>query len=126
MVDPKNVISPKSRLSGPIKVLHDTGADGYSIAAFTWDNRRAVGIRWNGGEDAHEVGNPQSRGLPTWFILPEDIAGIVNQHLDLDVLSSHFAGVVTADGMSEDEFEARIEKVAERVLARLLERRAEG
>ncbi len=29
-------------------------------------------LRWNGdGDEESPVGNPQSLGLPTWFILPE-------------------------------------------------------
>ncbi len=34
-----------------------------------WDGDFAVGIRWN-GKLGEGVGSPQSRGLPTWFILP--------------------------------------------------------
>ena len=50
MVDPQKVISPKSRLSGPIEVVYPLTpqADAlYSIARFKWDNNPAVGIRWN-------------------------------------------------------------------------------
>jgi hypothetical protein len=48
-----------------------------------WDDRPAVGVRWN-GEVGKGFGNPQSRGLPTWFILPEPLAKIA-----LDCVSEH-------------------------------------
>lgn len=117
MVDPQGVVSPKSRLSGPIEVLRNTGAGGYSIARFQWDGVPAVGIRWNGEEGAGDVGNPQSRGLPTWFILPGDVAGAVLHHVDANPPDSR------GDPEPTDEFEARLEAVAERVLRRLLEER---
>jgi len=118
MVDPRNVISPKTRLTGPIEVVYpldpDAQAD-YSIARFTWDKRLAVGIRWNGDQDSDaDVGNPQSRGLPTWFILPEEVADLV-----LDFFGASAAGEESKSGL-----EKRMEMVAERVLLRLLEERA--
>lgn len=43
----------------------------------TWDKQVGrIGVRWNGGE-GEGVGNPQSRGVATWFILPEPIAAMV-------------------------------------------------
>lgn len=44
--------------------------EGYSLAVGMWDRRPCLAIRWNANED-RPVGNPQSRGLPTWFIIPE-------------------------------------------------------
>jgi len=41
-----------------------------------------VGIRWNGSEDGPGIGNPQSRGNATWFILPEELAQAVLNRLD--------------------------------------------
>lgn len=118
MIDPRNVISPKTRLAGPIDVVYPIEPDAkapYSIARFTWDKRPAVGIRWNGdGESQGDVGNPQSRGLPTWFILPEEIADLV----------LNFFGASMADEESKSGLEEQMERVAERVLRRLLEERA--
>jgi hypothetical protein len=37
-------------------------------------------LRWNGDSEDQRfpgIGNPQSRGVPTWFILPEEIAEVV-------------------------------------------------
>jgi hypothetical protein len=33
-----------------------------------WDSERCIGFRWNGTSE-RPLGNPQSRGLPTWTIL---------------------------------------------------------
>lgn len=72
-VDPNLVKSPKGRVDD-LHVLHDSGEGGFSIAEMTWDGKPgAVGARWNGG-DGEGMGNPQSRGIPTWFILPEPLA----------------------------------------------------
>jgi hypothetical protein len=37
-----------------------------------WDGERRLGFRWNGTDD-NELGNPQSRGLPTWTMLDPKI-----------------------------------------------------
>ncbi len=80
-VDPNTVLSPKANWS-PIKVLLNRGDGDASLAIGKWDNLDGNGpetvfaMRWNGtNEDATGKGNPQSRGLPTWFIMP----GWVNQ-----------------------------------------------
>lgn len=70
-MSPEIVRSPRQRLTGEIKVLEDTGANGWSLAEFIWDEAPAMGIRWNG--NAENVGTPQSRGIPTWFIVPEEL-----------------------------------------------------
>ena len=72
-VNPKMVRSPKNRISG-LKVLKDNGEDSWSLAEIIWDEKEALGIRWNGSfdEEDHSIGTPQSRGVPLWFILPMD------------------------------------------------------
>ncbi len=81
-VDPNTVVSPKNNWS-LIKVLrngetHGKGDGDASLAIGKWDNLDGRGpnsvfaLRWNGSaSDASGVGNPQSRGLPTWFIVPK-------------------------------------------------------
>jgi hypothetical protein len=79
-VHPSLVISPKASIApGSVRVLYDGGEwregepwTGWSVAELEWDGSDAVGIRWNGG--GASMGNPQSRGVPTWFILPDPIA----------------------------------------------------
>lgn len=125
MVKPEEVMSPKSRLRGPIEVLVPGGEGSFSVARFKWDGVPAVGIRWNGeaddGSGARDAGNPQSRGLPTWFILPKPVADLVVQNKDAIIasLSNDGRGVVD-DSVPAEDLEATIEKVAERVLERLL------
>ena len=72
--DPITVKSPLKRWK-LIEVLRNGEIDGSgegdaSIALGEWDGRAVLAIRWNGDDDSSR-GNPQSRGLPTWFILPK-------------------------------------------------------
>ena len=64
---PGDVISPKAnwRL---VDVVLDKGEGDCAYAIGMWDNARRVGFRWNGTDDS-PIGNPQSRGLPTWTML---------------------------------------------------------
>lgn len=68
-IRPNLVISPKAHWS-LIDVLDDQGDDDISVALGRWDNIPVLGMRWNGNDD-NPIGNPQSRGLPTWFVMPE-------------------------------------------------------
>ena len=74
-VKPDDVLSSKSRWRLR-KVVYDSGEGGWSAAEGQWDNdglwSDVLAIRWNGGTDA-EIGNPQSRGLATWFIVPDEL-----------------------------------------------------
>lgn len=70
-IDPKMVLSPKGKVS-ELNVIIDKGANEYSVAIMKWEGEDSVGIRWNGADSS--VGNPQSRGVATWFVLPEEIA----------------------------------------------------
>ncbi len=48
----------------------DSNPSSSSLAIGRWENRPALAMRWNGNKE-NPIGNPQSRGLPTWFIIPE-------------------------------------------------------
>ena len=85
-IDPHYVDSPRKNWR-TVRILHWEKGDspeygGYSVAIGTWDNldgsgpRPVVGVRWNGSE-THKIGNPQSRGLPTWFAMPDKLAEAV-------------------------------------------------
>ena len=81
-MDPENVNSPKRRWRLH-RVLHNTGTgeNGWSAAEGQWEDDDGVwsavlGIRWNGNSDA-EIGNPQSRGCATWFIVPTELEGAI-------------------------------------------------
>jgi hypothetical protein len=93
-IDPRTVLSPRNSVRN-VNVIFDGGLwdddnprwSGWSVAELIWDGNPAVGVRWNGilGEN---VGSPQSRGLPTWFIMPEALKGItldrISQHIKND------------------------------------------
>jgi hypothetical protein len=102
LVDPKTVVSPK----GSVKNLHivwDGGAfdpaksdwSGWSLALLVWDGYPAVGVRWNGDPNGPGVGNPQSRGLPTWFILPKPLGEVV-----IECVSEHMRGGTTPEALT--------------------------
>jgi len=70
MIDPQDVQSPKRHLA-LVSVLVNSGLDGYSVALVRWDGAPKLAMRWN-GTDENPIGNPQSRGLPTWFVVPDE------------------------------------------------------
>jgi hypothetical protein len=70
MTSPYDVKSPKARWT-LVDVLYVNDPDNDSSLAFGyWDGKRRFACRWNGKGD--EPGNPMSRGVPTWFILPDE------------------------------------------------------
>jgi hypothetical protein len=78
-IDPRLVTSPKGRVER-LDVIYDGGEGDYAVATMLWDGEPATGVRWNGGDRGEKfqgLGNPQSRGIPTWFILPDPIAELV-------------------------------------------------
>jgi hypothetical protein len=68
-IPPADVVSPKRHWS-LIAVLRDANDDGSSLAIGRWNGKPVLAMRWNGDEQ-NPIGNPQSRGLPTWFIVPD-------------------------------------------------------
>lgn len=69
-VHPSDVVSPKKHFT-LITVLHDEGSGAWALALGKWKNSPVLAMRWNGNKES-PIGNPQSRGLPTWFIIPEE------------------------------------------------------
>lgn len=80
-VKPEDVDSPRNRWRLR-RVLHDGGEGGWSAAEGQWEHEglwgEVLAIRWNGSEGA-EIGNPQSRGLATWFIVPEELESPIRE-----------------------------------------------
>lgn len=74
-IEPGRVISPKSHWHLFDVVLDRKEGEG-AYALGTWDGERMVGFRWN-GTGAAPIGNPQSRGLPTWTMLDPALYGAV-------------------------------------------------
>ncbi|MGO9177569.1 MAG: hypothetical protein ACLQED_15765 [Desulfobaccales bacterium] len=71
--NPREVKSPKVSISN-LEPIIDKGEWRYSVALLDWEREPRVAMRWNGGTEEGRIhpGNPQSRGLPTWFVLSED------------------------------------------------------
>jgi len=71
-IDPQHVDSPKSFVSDLMPV-YDGGEWESSVALLKWEGEDRVAMRWNGGTENQSQkptpGNPQSRGLPTWFVV---------------------------------------------------------
>jgi hypothetical protein len=70
-IAPDMVLSPRTMLSG-LEVVYDGGELNWSLAKMIWNNEHRLGIRWNGNSD-NPGGNPQSRGIATWFVLPQEL-----------------------------------------------------
>ncbi|WP_445501301.1 hypothetical protein [Microvirga sp. G4-2] len=70
-INPKDVQSPKSHWH-LFQVVLDKGPGQGAYALGTWDGERRIGFRWN-GSDENPIGNPQSRGLPTWTMLDPEL-----------------------------------------------------
>lgn len=83
-INPRLVTSPKGRVE-KLHVIHDSGEGDYAVATMLWDGQPRMGVRWNGGDKGEifqGLGSPQSRGIATWFILPDPISELVRAHPD--------------------------------------------
>jgi hypothetical protein len=107
--DPKDVTSPQVSVSKVRPVL-DAGEWDYSVALLQWEKQPAVGIRWNGGSEEGEKiqpGNPQSRGLPIWFIVPEPF--------ELAILETVLARGCGGGSINATEAEAAVNEAVSRI-----------
>lgn len=79
--DPHTVTSPQEwwELND---VIYDSKEGGWSVARGKWDDKPVLAIRWN-GEGRNVIGHPQSRGLPVWFIVPGEVAGVLREVIAL-------------------------------------------
>ena len=77
-VSPQTVLAPKTQISN-LEVIYDAGPveHSWSVAVFEWAGRRAVGMRWNGDPHDKGIGTPQARGIPTWFVVPDELADTI-------------------------------------------------
>jgi hypothetical protein len=80
-VDPATVLTPKNRVAA-IQVIYNGGPGRWSVALVDFDGEERVGFRWNGAEGEPGIGNPQSRGKPTWEILPPELAEVVLERVE--------------------------------------------
>jgi hypothetical protein len=82
-IDPQTVRSPRNRV-GDVDVLYNSSQQGgWSVARLEYDGHAdQIGIRWNGNEGEAGIGNPQSRGMPTWFVVPQELAAAVQDQVE--------------------------------------------
>lgn len=84
-IKPEMVVSPKGKISD-LKVVFDGGEKSWALSELKWEGKQVMALRWNGGSEDQRfpgIGNPQSRGVPTWFILPDEVGKAVLSMLEL-------------------------------------------
>src|ERR1017187_8675022 len=91
-VEPATVRAPRASIRS-VEVLYNRGQGEWSVARVTWEDRERLGIRWNGGDDGRGIGNPQSRGNATWFILPDELQDVILSKVD-DLAMSGPGGLI--------------------------------
>ena len=111
-VEPATVWAPKASIRS-VEVLYNStpgGPGGWSVARVNWEGAEdRIGIRWNGG-DGPGIGNPQSRGNATWFILPDELRDVILSRID-DLAMSGPGGLL--EGYSAMAKDANREREAE-------------
>ena len=102
-ISPETVLAPRNRV-GSVDVLYDGGPGGWSAALLEYDGRpERVAIRWNGREEESGIGNPQSRGKPTWFVVPDELATVVREEVERLSNSRHGRLVAGYREMENDQ-----------------------
>jgi hypothetical protein len=99
-IDPDTVVAPRRRLTA-VEVLHNAGE--WSVARLEYDGEECLGIRWNGSEQEPGIGNPQSHGKPTWFVVPGELAEVIRAEIEKFGNSKHAALVGAYREMAEDQ-----------------------
>lgn len=80
MIPPSEVTAPKAHWT-LIHVLFTN--EEWALAVGKWDGRIRLACRWNGDEESPK-GNPVSHGVPTWFVLPDDLVEPILSIVPLD------------------------------------------
>lgn len=104
-VEPQTVCAPKACVRS-VEVLYNTGLGGWSVARINWEGSETVGIRWN-GDEGPGIGNPQSRGNATWFIVPEPLQEAILQKVEELSLSGAGGLIEQYTSMANDEARER-------------------
>jgi hypothetical protein len=107
-VEPSTVWAPKAAIRS-VEVLYNRGAGEWSVARVVWGGREKIGIRWN-GDNGPGIGNPQSRGNATWFILPEELEEAILSKIE-DLAMTGPGGLI--EGYSAMAADAAREREAE-------------
>ena len=106
-VEPATVWAPKASIRS-VEILYNSkpgGPGGWSAASINWEGSEAIGIRWN-GEEGSGIGNPQSRGNATWFILPNELQEVILNRIDDLALSETIEGYTAMAKDAERERDA--------------------
>jgi hypothetical protein len=98
-IDPDTVVAPRSRVTA-VEVVHNAGE--WSVARLEYDGEECLGIRWNGNEREPGIGNPQSHGRPTWFVVPDELAEVIRAEIEKFGNSKHAVLVGAYKEMAED------------------------
>lgn len=80
----KNILkinSPANAIEGPFDVVYKDIKERWAIVTLLWNSKPHLGIRWFWGS----MGEPNSRGCSTWFIIPQNITLSILGGLPLDV-----------------------------------------
>jgi len=72
--------SPKESCGGPYAVVYKNIEQYWAIVAFEWCGTPTLGIRWFDSKN----GTPNSRGYPTWLVIPTELHNAVLNGLVLD------------------------------------------
>ena len=107
-VEPATVWAPKAAIRS-VEVLYNRGPGEWSVARVVWEGREKIGIRWN-GDNGPGIGNPQSRGNATWFILPDELEEAILSKIE-DLAMSGPGGLL--EGYSAMAADANREREAE-------------
>ncbi len=112
-IDPQTVLSPRNRV-GSVQVIYNGGPGSWSVARIDYDGEERLGFRWNGSKDEPGIGTPQSRGKPTWEILPMDLAEVVQERVE-QLQDSRYAELRSAyrEMAADREREAEAEEWSE-------------
>jgi hypothetical protein len=86
-ITPDKVTSPRRNwaLTHVLETGEKPDSNGHRVAISIgkWNQIPVLGMRWNGSKES-PIGTPQSRGLPTWFIIPRRLQDAVVKTLSLD------------------------------------------
>ncbi len=66
----KLMIFPKQHVGSVKKILCVDEVDRWALAVIPWDGRFRLATRWFWSR----IGDPNSRGYPTWHVLPDEFA----------------------------------------------------
>jgi hypothetical protein len=100
-IHPEEVISPRNRVRA-VRVLHDPGENGMSVARILWDGEDVVAVRWN-GNSVRPLGNPVSRRQPTWFVISDYAAAKVEEAAQIAAEASPNSLVARYRQMASDQ-----------------------